>query len=44
MTQNAMSQTLNMRFDKIAYNAPIEPGRFTLPPPVKALRDKMKQP
>jgi hypothetical protein len=44
MVQKAMSQTLNMRFEKIAYNAPIEANRFALPPAVKALRDRPKQP
>jgi hypothetical protein len=37
MVQKAMSQTLNMRFDKVTYNAKIEPTRFDLPLPVKAL-------
>ncbi len=40
MTQKAMSQTIVMRFDKIAYNAPIPPDRFAPPNSVKSLRKK----
>jgi hypothetical protein len=40
MTQKAMSQTIVMRFDKIAFNAPIPPDRFDPPSSVKSLRKK----
>ena len=40
MTQKAMSQTIVMRFDKIAYNAPIPADRFAPPNSVKSLRKK----
>jgi hypothetical protein len=40
MIQNAMTQTLVMKFDKVQYNASIPPGRFDLPPAVKALAQK----
>jgi outer membrane lipoprotein-sorting protein len=40
MTQKAMSQTMVMHFDKVQYNAPIPPGRFDLPPAVKAIAAK----
>lgn len=40
--QKAMGQTMNLHFDKVAYNAPIAPDRFALPPAVKALLDKHK--
>jgi hypothetical protein len=42
MTQNALTQTLVMKFDKVQYNAPIPPGRFDLPPAVKAIVQKQK--
>lgn len=42
MTQQAMSQTLNMRFDQIACNVAMEPGRFGLPAAVQALLAKRK--
>ena len=44
MTQKAMSQTLVMHFDKVQYNAAIPPGTFDLPPAVKALAARKKQP
>ena len=44
LTEKAMSQVMVMRFDKVQYNAPIPPDRFDLPPLVKALLDKRKQP
>ncbi|MEP6716159.1 MAG: hypothetical protein ABJC09_11335 [Terriglobia bacterium] len=40
MTQKAMSQVLEMHFDKITYNAEIAPDRFDLPSDVKALNKK----
>lgn len=44
MTQKAMSQVIVMKFDKVQYNAPIAADRFDLPPAVKALAAKRKQP
>jgi hypothetical protein len=35
MTQNAMGQTLIMKFDKVRYNAAIPAGQFDLPGAVK---------
>jgi hypothetical protein len=40
MTQKAMSQTVVMRFEKVAYNFPIPAGRFDPPSSVKSLRKK----
>jgi hypothetical protein len=40
MSQKAMSQTIVMRFDKIAFNAAIPPDRFNPPSSVKSLRKK----
>jgi hypothetical protein len=40
ITEKAMSQTVVMRFDKIAYNAPIPSDRFDPPSTVKSLRKK----
>jgi hypothetical protein len=40
MRQNAMTQTLIMKFDKVQYNAAIPPGRFDLPAAVQALAQK----
>lgn len=40
MTQNAMGQSIVMKFDKVVYNAPVEPGRFDPPDAVKALLAK----
>ena len=40
MTENAMSQTIVMKFSKIVYNVTIPPERFALPAEVKALLDK----
>jgi hypothetical protein len=42
MTENAMSQSIVMKFDKIAYNVTIPPERFALPAEVKALLQKKK--
>ncbi|HKD07694.1 MAG TPA: hypothetical protein VKB79_17470 [Bryobacteraceae bacterium] len=42
MTQNAMTQTLVMKFDKVQYNASIPPGRFDLPAAVKAIAQRQK--
>jgi hypothetical protein len=44
LTQKAMSQVIVMKFDKVQYNAPIDANRFDLPPAVKALAAKRKQP
>jgi hypothetical protein len=44
MTEKAMSQVIVMKFDKVQYNAPIAADRFDLPPAVKALAAKRKQP
>ena len=44
MTEKAMSQVMVMKFDKVQYNAPIAADRFDLPPAVKALAAKRKQP
>lgn len=44
MTEKAMSQVMVMKFDKVRYNAPIAADRFDLPPAVKALAAKRKQP
>jgi zinc protease len=44
LTQKAMSQVIVMKFDKVQYNAPIAADRFDLPPAVKALAAKRKQP
>ncbi len=44
MTQKAMSQVIVMKFDKVQYNAAIAADRFELPPAVKALAAKRKQP
>jgi hypothetical protein len=41
-TEKAMSQTIIMHFDKIAYNAEIPGARFNLPESVKAKRDRKK--
>jgi hypothetical protein len=38
--QNAMGQSIVMKFDKVVYNAPVAPGRFDLPDGVKALLAK----
>jgi hypothetical protein len=40
ITEKAMSQTIVMRFDKVAYNAAIPPDRFDPPSSVKSLRKK----
>lgn len=40
MTQKAMSQTIVMHLDKIAFNAAIPPDRFDPPNSVKSLRKK----
>jgi zinc protease len=42
MTQKAVSQVMVMHFDKVSYNAPIPPGRFDLPPSIKALAERKK--
>lgn len=42
MTENAMSQSIVMKFSKIAYNVTIPPERFALPAEVKALLEKKK--
>ncbi len=42
ITEKAMSQSIVMHFDKIAYNAAIPPGRFDPPDSVKSLRTKGK--
>lgn len=42
MTQTAMGQNMAMRLDKVTYGAQIPPGRFDLPPEVKALTEKKK--
>jgi hypothetical protein len=42
MTENAMSQSIVMKFSKIAYNVTIPPERFALPAAVKALLEKNK--
>jgi hypothetical protein len=39
-TQNAMGQSIVMKFDKVVYNAPVAAGRFGLPDAVKALLAK----
>jgi hypothetical protein len=44
MTEKAMSQVMVMKFDKVQYNVPIAADRFDLPPAVKALAAKRKQP
>jgi hypothetical protein len=44
LTQKAMSQVIVMKFDKVQYNARIAADRFDLPPAVKALAAKRKQP
>ena len=44
LTQKAMSQVIVMKFDKVQYNASIAADRFDLPPAVKALAAKRKQP
>jgi hypothetical protein len=43
-TQKAISQVMVMHFDKVAYNTDIAPDRFDLPAPIKALRDRDKNP
>lgn len=40
MTQNAMGQSIVMKFDKVVYNAPLAAGRFDPPDAVKALLAK----
>lgn len=42
MTENAMSQSIVMKFNKIAYNVTIPAERFALPAEVKALLEKKK--
>jgi hypothetical protein len=42
MTQSAMGQNLALHLEKVTYNATIPPGRFDLPPDVKALTEKKK--
>jgi hypothetical protein len=39
-TQNAMGQSIVMKFDKVVYNAPVAAGRFDPPDAVKALLAK----
>jgi len=42
MTENAMGQSIVMKFNNITYNVTIPPERFALPAEVKALLDKKK--
>jgi len=42
MTQSAMGQNLAMHIDKVVYNTTIPPGKFDLPPDVKAILAKKK--
>jgi hypothetical protein len=42
MTENAMSQSIVMKFNKISYNVTIPADRFALPAEVKALLEKKK--
>jgi hypothetical protein len=42
MTENAMSQSIVMKFNRIAYNVTIPAERFALPAEVKALLEKKK--
>jgi hypothetical protein len=43
MTQQAINQTIVMRFNKIVYNAAVPRDRFDLPAPVKTLIERKKQ-
>ena len=43
MTQTAMSMNMAMHIEKVTYNPPMPPGRFDLPPAVKAIAAKSKQ-
>jgi outer membrane lipoprotein-sorting protein len=43
MVQKAMSQTVTMHFDKVAYNTDIGADRFRLPDAVKMIVEKRKQ-
>jgi hypothetical protein len=42
MTQSAMNQNMALHIEKVTYNAKIPPGRFDLPPDVKAIATKKK--
>ena len=42
MTQSAMGQVMDLHIEKVTYNATMPPGRFDLPPDVKALAAKAK--
>jgi hypothetical protein len=40
LTEKAVNQTIEMRFENIAWNTAIPPGRFDLPPAIQALTQK----